>query len=252
MKIFRRNTVFYFLVLLLGLTCTSFLDADFKNCYIKDRTKHETNQKLLEAILEQELASDPSKDPSCQARNLMARITQIGSALLEHGFATEAYEMPELDCNSIVTFNCFTLWEGDNNPSGSIPLTLFVYVWPSEEVALKYNPRLQNHYYGSNIHSHPITCAFTVLQGDLVQNNYQPIPSHPDSQAVQLTCQELFRKGTGDIDDLKQLFIHQLYNQGHCSRVSLSLHAYGLPSKEKVMNCFRETSLQCSYSLVTN
>lgn len=217
---------------------------DIKHCYIKDEVKHKYNQKLLEAILEQELAIyGLNGKPIDQANHLSRRITQIANALIKNGFLNEAYEMPKADQQSLIAFNCFALCEGKNK-NNSIPLTFFVYVWPSKESALKYHKNdSQNHHYASPIHSHPLPCAFAVLDGTLIQKNYEIVTG----QTVRLIEEERFQKGEGDVDDLKNPFIHQLYHPGTSSKLCLSLHAYGLDSAEKVMQCFRETRAEHSY-----
>lgn len=245
----KLNILICFLLIFLDQIPTKLFGLDVKYCYIKDIVKHESNQKVLKTILEQELASHVSnRDPADQANHLSSRITQIANAMLKNGFLAEAYKVPEFDRNSVVSFNCFALWEGDNNATGSIPLTFFVYVWPSEELALKYNPSEPlNFRYASIIHSHPIPCAFAVLQGALIQNNYEQVSSYSTDRSIRFIDEEIFREGEGDIDDLKKKFIHKLYNRGTYSKVCLSLHAYGLSSSEKVMACFRETLSKCSY-----
>lgn len=161
----------------------------------------------------------------------------IANTLLEKGFQIDAYDVPEGVQDSILSFYSFPLWEGN-----SIPLTFFVYVWPSEQLALQYNAS-QNRY-GSVIHSHPIPCAFTVLHGILTQNSYELA----SEKAVRFICEERFQVGTGDIDDLQKIFIHKLYNRD--SKYCLSLHAYGLSSAEKVRECFDETRAACTYEQV--
>lgn len=186
-----------------------------------------------------------------QSNYLSARITNIANTLLKDGFLADAYEIPNFDQNSIISFNCFALWEGEKNTKGSIPLTFFVYIWPSEELALKHNSANPlNRRYSSIIHSHPIPCSFAVLQGTLIQKNYECIGSDPMAKFVRLIDEEIFRKGEGDVDDLTKPRIHQLYNNGHNSKICLSLHAYGLSSAEKVMTCFRETISERTYSHV--
>lgn len=190
--------------LLFGLLfATSLFGSE---CYIKDAEKHRHNQELLQAIIQRE-------DDS----NLTNRINQIGAELLKSGFSVDAYAIPNR-----ASYKCFALWEG-----GTIPVTFFVYVWPAEE--------------GSNIHSHPISCAFTVLQGTLSQNTYELSAKNN----VRLINSKTFQKGEGAIDDIKKPFIHQLTNK--TAEPCLSLHAYGEGSAEKVMQTFIKTSAKHTY-----
>lgn len=241
-----------FLLLLLFAQFSSVLFAvDVKPCFVIDPVKHESNQILLNTVLEEELAYCASKKtPKEKAAYLSARISQIADIMLQNGFSTEAYGVPELDQNSIVSFNCFALWEGDKNSKEKIPLTFFIYIWPSEELALKYNSENpQNRRYGSNIHSHPIPCSFAVLQGTLFQNNYELVSSRFRESKVRFINQEIFQEGEGDVDDLKKPFIHKLYSKGSGTKPSLSLHSYGLSSEEKVMECFDKNFFKHSYRL---
>jgi hypothetical protein len=241
-----RNLKFILVFLFLMPNFNTLNALEIKHCYIKDSAKHESNQKLLKQILDEQLSVWSHMSSSAQAYHLSFRISQIAEKMLKYGFAVDAYEVPEIDQNSAVSFNHFTLWEGENNP-GAIPLTFFVYVWPSEEFALKYNPcTTQNCFYASNIHTHPISCAFAVLEGTIIQNNYQPIGA-PGEHLVRLVCRDMFQRCEGEVDDAKNPpFIHQLFSK-NTPRMSLSLHAYGLSSGKKVMDCFKKTRSECSY-----
>lgn len=237
----KQMLFFIFLAILFG---PKIFGLEAKHCYIQDSVKHAFNQKTLNAILEKELKSVANWSAINQANYLSARITQIAHAMLENGFLAEAYAVPEIDRDSMLFFNCFSLWEGDKNANHPIPLTFLVYVWPSQELALKFHPsHPQNTHYASNIHCHPIPCAFAVLKGSLNQNNYEQI----GKGSILLVDEQIFHEGEGDVDDLKKSFIHKLYNKGSNSKMCLSLHAYGLSSKDKVMKCFRETFSECSY-----
>ncbi len=231
------------------LITSSLFGLDVKFCAISDQAKHASNQKILSAILDEELASISDRTPQNQAALLSSKIAEIAKKLLNKGFALDAYSNPKADENSLLSFDCFALWEGEGH--GSIPLTFLVYVWPAEEYALQYNsshPR--NTYYGSIIHSHPISCALAVLDGTMVQKNYELAASQPLERVVRLKDEEVFQKCEGAVDDLASPFIHQLYAKGSGSKPSLSLHVYGLPSEEKVMASFTETKASHSYNRV--
>lgn len=224
-------------VLFLCLISLSLFGAEVKYCAIVDASKHASNQALLKGIVAEELANKALED---RARYLMSRIASIAEKLMKRGFAVDAYGIPRMNKNSIAAFDCFALWEGEQN--ASIPLTFFVYVWPSEEFALQYNAN--SHFYRTNIHSHPIACAFVVLEGALIERNYELV----SGRKVRMINEEKFERYKGSIDDLGAPFIHQLYSQGGGSIPALSLHAYGLASEAKVMGSFRETRSSHSYA----
>ncbi len=240
MRFFRFNFIFL-LIILSSTTLTTLLGVDVKSCYIKDPFKHEANQKLLNSILDREFSYLSDTLPADQAIHLSESISKITKALVKGGFSADAYEVPEIDQNSITSFNCFTLWEGNKKVSGAIPLTFFVYVWPSEGLATCASKSLN----ASIIHSHPIPCAFAVLKGTLVQKKYELVTSSSLGNSIRFIDETIFCEGEGDIDALRNQFIHKLCNKS--SSVCLSLHAYGLPSSDEVMACFRDTESTCSY-----
>lgn len=241
------NKFFIYLLLFIPIS-SSLCGLEVKYCKVTNPTKHEFNRRLLSTVLEQELASlNPQKTPADQADYLRSRISQISDKLLKHGFLPEAYGTPSLDQNSIISFYSISLWEGEKNSKASIPISFFVYIWPSKELALKYNasdPR--NRRYGSNIHSHPVSCAFAVLQGTLIQNNYELVSSRQEGM-VRLTGKEIFHRCEGSIDDLNSPFIHQLYGKDSGSTPCLSLHAYGISSEKKMMACYNKTLVRHIY-----
>lgn len=248
MGMFRALCVF--LLVFLSQTSVKLFGVDVRHCFIKNSAKHACNQRLLEEIVEQELVQSAMKrGAEDQATYLSSRLQQIVHSLLERGFSVDAYAVPEIDQRAVVSFNCFSLWEGDRQADGAVPLTFFVYIWPSEVYSLKHNscePR--NSQYGSIVHRHPIPCAFAVLSGALSQSTYEEeVQASNNERCIRCIKEEIFQVGEGESDDLRVPFIHKLYNPGTHSTVTLSLHAYRLPSAEKVMNCFRNTFSQCSY-----
>lgn len=233
----------YILALIILFFCQCATScAGVSYCYVVDDAKHEYNRKLLHAIVEQELSAlGPKKTAVDKAKYLSARISRIADKLLKKGFAADAYGIPPLEKNEAISFNYFGLWEGE---AKSIPITFLVYVWPSEELALKYNA--EDAYYASDIHSHPISCAFAVLDGVLHQKSYELV----EKRTVRLANEEVFKKCEGSVDDLNKPFIHQMYSKGTGAKPSLSLHAYGLSTVEKVMQSFEENSVMHSYNRI--
>jgi len=237
-----------FLLVFLAFAVQIF-GLDVKRCSISDEIKHAGNQKILSAVLTEELKPVQKRTAQEQAEYLTSRISEIAEKILKKGFAIDAYSNPKADVDSILAFDCFSLWEGESHDA--IPLTFLVYVWPSEEYALQYNashPR--NRYYSSNIHSHPISCALAVLEGTMVQKNFELMAVHSVDRIVRQIGEETFQKGDGTVDDLSEPFIHQLYAKGNGAKPAISLHVYGLPSEEKVMASFQETSKSHSYSRI--
>lgn len=241
-----QNIAACYLLFFLAQTPVVLFAEDIEYCCIRDTLKHGFNQQLLSEVLDRELAAQDTNYTCIEHANLLSKkIIKIATALLEEGFTAEAYGIPNLKQNSTLSFNCFTLWEGQKNPLGSIPLTFFVYIWPPVELN---SASSLNRAYGSIVHSHPIPCSFSVLQGTLSQKNFACCGSNPAAKKVRLCHEEAFHKGEGDVDDLTKTCIHQLYNNDPDAKICLSLHAYGLSSAEKVMKCFSESLSDCTYN----
>ena len=241
----KMNRPLFYFFLALSFSCFAL---EVKYCEIADRELHAANQRLLRDIVEEQLVLISPKASSVEkGRILMRNISGIAARFIEKGFSPSAYSVPEGDPDSLLSFDCFALWEG-----GSIPATFLVYVWPSEEHARAFNrthPR--NAYYGSIIHSHPISCAFAVLDGTLSQENFALASADRLDRIVRLIGEDLFHSLEGSVDDLKQPFIHRLYSKGGGKKPALSLHVYGLSTEEKVMASFNETRALHSYTLET-
>lgn len=247
------NTFFLFLLFFFQFPLL-LRAADFQYCSIKDASKHAANQKLLSTILEEELSSFDSQLTSHQkAAYLTSKISQIAEKLFKSGFLADAYKVPSVHQETYISFNHFTLWEGGKSSQEAIPVTFLVYVWPSQEYVLKFDKSNSNNcYYSSKIHSHPITCAFAVLQGTLFQKNFVRATFYPIDRIVRFINEEKFKTFEGAIDDLKSPFIHQMYSKGTGSKPTLSLHAYGLATEDEVMRIFDETDSLHSYRYILN
>jgi hypothetical protein len=227
----------------LCLISTHLLGFDVRCCYVTDAAKHQANQQILKTMIEEELSTiDSNMTTADQVHYLITKVPKIAGSLLKKGFFLDAYGVPVIDEHSIVSFNRFTLWEGEKNSRESLPVTFFAYAWPSEEFAIHYHPPGPlNAKYSSAIHSHPIFCSFSVLEGTLFQKNYELVLSHPMKRTVSLSSEEIFQEGAGSVDYLDQPFIHQLCARGTGSKPTISLHAYGRSSAEKVVQTFQET-----------
>ncbi len=204
---------------LLILTCSLFGS-------IVDVQKHESNQKILEKILKEELATQRSAISA--EKYLLLKVHEIAKKLVENGFSADAYSTSQE-----IEYDAFPLWEGK-----TIPATFFVYVWPSQEAALQLNPNRGA--YGTTIHSHPIPCALAVLDGSLIQQNFEKV----EANLARAIGEETFNQFEGPIDDLKEPFIHRIYSK---ASPALSLHIYGLPTAEKVYKCFEENYLSHTF-----
>lgn len=222
--------------------CCHLQAVETRPCYIQDHVKHQKNKELLAAIIKEELYN-LNLNSYEKSRYLSNRIRQIAQKCIDRGLSIEAYQVPEIDFEKAASFKSFVLWEGAEQTIDSVPLTFFIYIWPSEKNILQYHG-LHYRSHKSNIHSHPISCALSVLSGSLTQRRFCCV--NPQSRTVQILQTDIFNVGEGDVDDLKEPFIHQLYNSSD-EPMSISLHAYGLSSEEEVRDCFEETFSECSF-----
>ncbi len=241
----------WFLFILVTLTPALLFGLEVSYAYVKDEAKHEFNKKLLNSILEKKfIKPNANLSPASQAKHLNSKIAKVAHELINQGFCVDAYAVPDAAPDSIISFSCHVLWEGEKNVTGPVPITFFIYIWPSEKLALAYNASNPlNCRYHTIIHSHPISCSFAVLQGSLVQNNYVCTNPSVKPKLVRFVNEEIFNEGEGDVDLLTKPFIHQLYNRDCSSKVCLSLHAYGLSSESKVWDCFDATKTDCTFQL---
>ena len=245
--------IFYaFLVLLIGISSDALYSAQVRSCYIADAAKHLSNKRLLQAIVDRELAaSNPHQTPDEKARVFSKKITNIATELLKRGFHTDAYAVPNPDQQTLLAFNYFALWEGETMSKDGIPLTFLVYVWPPEELATTYySSGGQNSHYASCIHSHPISCAMAVLKGTFIQQNYVAVSTPQQRRGIaRLVDEETLHTCEGDVDDLSAPFIHRMIGHDTGSEPCLSLHAYGASSEAAVTRIFNETFSRCVYTL---
>lgn len=212
-------------------------------CSVKDTGKHGYNIRILKGIIEEELSAVPNYSSQQKADYLLAKTTAIARKLLQKGFCPEAYGMPEFNEMYPVSFTYFPVWEGERQ---QIPVTFLIYAWPAQRVALRYNPHSAwNCLYATPIHSHPIPCSLAVIQGSVVQTTFRTI--EVGSTRVRPVVSRTLLVGEGEADDLKETFIHQIYSNDTYLDVSLTLHAYQLPTAAQVMNCFRVNSDSCTY-----
>src|SRR5262249_31900928 len=148
---------------------------------------------------------------------------------------------PKNDRMHGLIFQSFPIWEGKIQ---GIPLTFFIYAWPSERTALGLNP--SNRWYCSNIHRHPIPCALTILKGSLVQETYQEVQ---EKGVASFKEAESLYEGATVVDDLKEQMIHRLICRDDLGACCLSLHAHSLSSAKEVWDCFSKTFHDSSYEL---
>ena len=103
------------------------------------------------------------------------------------------------------------------------------FFWPNEPL-LQFNGATSANR-ATNIHSHPIPCAFSVLQGVVREQTYTSI-----NQQAFLKNVTDYKVGEGSIDLLDSLFVHRLSGLG----AAYSLHIYGAaPDKIESLYTFK-------------
>lgn len=213
-------------------------------CYLTSSELHTRNQIIFKRIVDEEL-KDVNGTPEELAAHLNSRINILSRKLWERGFAPKAYATPAPQPGCPLSYAQFLLWEGASNRHKLVKTTFYIYAWPSEEFALTYESN--SYRYGSDIHSHPMTCAFTVLQGILYQKNFKFQGIVQQRKIVNLINEEVFAPGEGSLDDLGSPFIHQLYSKGGKNTPCLSLHSYGLSTEAEVRSCYYKSAKEHTY-----
>ena len=220
---------------MLALFFVSALAAhSFVPCEIIDEGAHRTNAALASRIIENLIARCPSNEE--KSLFLLSQITSIAKELLEKGFSPRAYNAPISDTS--VGYTSFVLWEGkdQNDP---VNATFFVYCWPPLSPLEKQIVPM-----GTAIHSHTIPCALAVLDGALIEEIFQPTSR---SQHFATLIQRIKRSPLDANTDLTPpSLIHRIYN-GQNQTLSLSLHAYGLPSADAIRSSFKNGVKQHTY-----
>ena len=206
---------------------------------------HQQNQRCCVQVMQEICETFLDSFTPQQKRDMLSlHLGDIARKLIENGLDLNAYSY-DIDANSsFLQFSKITLWEGGLDSHSEIPLALFIYVWPPEHLAKKVavsqhassNDPRQNHY-ATNIHSHPLSCALTVLKGTICQENYQAIKGWPFNVA-QKKDEEILREGMSTYDDNHSLFIHRIVCRNEGVEPAITLHAYGASTAKEVHNSF--------------
>lgn len=170
-------------------------------------------------------------------KGIFENIDVLAKELFRREFDVSIYSYDE-DMN----FVNFPIWEGKDKTG----ITLLIYVWPPEKIALKQHP--EKDFYQTTIHAHPICCAFTPLQGSITQISYENV----GPKAAKPCLFERFTRGDAVFDDNSSLFIHRLVCKDEGGRPAITLHAYGAPTSDAVRHIFQETLERCSYSEISH
>jgi hypothetical protein len=234
------------------------LAGEFQNG-ICDSFTHHKNQQLCARIVQRKLQTYPTSfTPEESAHDLSLHLDHLAQDLLKHGLDLKAYSYGKCPGTPYLQFTMIPLCEGKTDVKPEIPLTLFIYVWPSENLAKRiamsyrdreYDPR--ENYYASHIHGHPLTCSLTVLKGTLCQENYRVIQGWPFNIAKK-NDEETLQQGMTAFDDNTSPFIHRLVNRNENCEPTFTLHGYGASTAKDVLNIFQATFNRYAYRSVLN
>lgn len=150
-------------------------------------------------------------------------IDLIGQEALQKGFDLSCYQYHVDPCTNAPYYTSFPIWEGKTN----CDLVFLIFVWPSEQEALKH---CEASYYKTNIHSHPMPCAFTVMFGEITERCYER--ANLVDKSIIFCGKNIFNFGEKSIDLNQESFIHQLLFEGNKNNFAITLHAYGCCSLE--------------------
>lgn len=187
---------------------------------------------ILAQIIQERLSSYPIQaTPKEKAAYLSHDIGLIAREAKQKGIDLRRYHKIYATNNGTPCLNSQPVWDGH---SAGIPVTFFIYTWPAERIARSINPR--STLYSSNVHKHSTRCAFAILQGTLVQENYTDVPGYTSNVARYEGTNQL-KEGDTEIDDLStnNPFVHRLICRDPQDQICISLHAYGHPSEDQIL-----------------
>ncbi len=246
----HRSQKFLLFCSLLSFFYVQTLLADTKLPLVREHAagdlgKHKANRQIIAKVMTEELALLP-KGASDRERSIviMQRLDKIAAKAVDHGLDLNAYSYVQVPNTPYLRFAVEGLWDGENS---NLPLTLVIYAWPPKRYAQYCGGCCpDNCRYHSNIHGHPILCASTVLQGSIVEENFQCVKNDP-FKAVRKVKAEVHRKGHVSVDDNSDPYVHRMTCGDPGSQAAITLHAYGAKSFDEVFRIFRKTLDQDSY-----
>lgn len=226
-----KKKLFFALAVVLAFVGARLAFSSSTQIGVENEVQHKKNKDILAKVIEKMLLRYP------EASEFSQHIGEIGKeALKEQGFSLSTYKYKKHPDTGELCFVTLPMWEGRDR----VPVTLFFYIWPSKEEALRTEKAIDNGYYASNIHSHPISCAFTVLQGSITQYEYTKDDSH-----LLMPVREVGKKkihyGEQEVDLNEAPFIHQLVFEDDSKKPAITCHVYGKSTALEVMETFRRT-----------
>lgn len=219
---------------------------DSRKPYDPTNNSLKKNREIFDALLKEALESISRLSSREKAKSLSVRIGQIAKKALERGFDPTLYTYNVIQKSGYLAFSTHPLWEGQDK----VPVTFRIYVWPSESEA-KSRDRIagdrENGFYRSNIHSHPIACALTVIEGSVLQRTFvredNSLPS-----AARLLEEKTLHLDEGEFDEADQPFIHQILCNDSRKKADVTLHCYHAPTEKSVDQIFSSTFREHSYT----
>ncbi len=226
----KKKILFALLVVTAFFGVRLLFSSPIQEAGIENATQHQKNKAIFNSVIEKALQRYPT------AETLLLHMGEIGEEARKNGLVLSAYSYVTHPDTGELCFTAIPIWEGGER----IPVTFFLYIWPSIGEALKTEKAIDNSYYASNMHSHPIPCAFTLLQGSITEYCYLQDKTHPLSP-VREVGKKKFYIGEGDVDLNASPFIHQMVFEGEGKKPAITCHAYGKPTASQVMETFRRT-----------
>ncbi len=194
---------------------------------------HEKNREIFAEIINKHLEEQKDLTP------LFCNIDLIGKEALQSGLDLSCYTYRVDSETQALRYATFPLWDGKEGCG----IIFLLYVWPSQEEALKCCNKDTR--YKTNIHSHPIPCAYTVVLGEITELQYQRL--NFCDKSIQFCGKEVFHLGEKSVDLNQRPFIHQLLFEGEGRAPAITLHAYGCSSLESFSRILKATYDQHVY-----
>lgn len=214
-------------------------------------TSLQENREIFNTLMNEELQKLSHLTGGEKAAAIGKRIGKIAKMATERGFDPSLYSYGVMPKTGYLSFSSHPLWEGREQ----LPVTFRIYVWPTENMAKSRSKKpddRENAFYRSNVHSHPIPCALTVMQGSVLQRSFArdenclPIAARlVGEKKLQVGDQEVDGAGRAD-----EPFIHQILCNDREKRPAVTLHCYRAPTDKRVEQLFSSTFQSESYLYV--
>lgn len=217
--------IYFFFILIFCHSLFGKLSAENSPIHLK-------NREIFSEVIQSRLP--PGKDPN----TLFQEVDQIGKEALDKGVDLSCYKS-DFDKRPL-NYYSIPIWEGEEQGK---ELVFLLFVWPGERELIK-RDNCQG-YYKTNIHSHPLSCGYTVLANTISERRFLPVEGC--ERKIRFCGKEVVQCGEKALDLNQETYIHQLLYEGEGVTPAITLHLYQCGSALKLAHIFSDESAECVY-----